>query len=146
MEIVTDPENPLPFADYDTPGISRRAIPHNEFVFTVDHTSLIVLYADFQTGIPDNNDVILPDKILLSNYPNPFNAATRLSYMLPRSGPVTITIYNLLGQRVATIYEGEKQAGQHTITWNASAFPSGVYFARLEAGEYSKSIKMVLLK
>ena len=83
---------------------------------------------------------------LFQNYPNPFNAATTLSYMLPKSGSVTISIYNLLGQRVATICEGIQQAGQHSITWDASDFPSGVYFARLEAGEYSKSIKMVLLK
>lgn len=83
---------------------------------------------------------------LLQNYPNPFNASTTLSYMLPQSGSVTISIYNLLGQRVATIFEGDQQAGQHTITWDATDFPSGIYFARLEVGEYSKSIKMVLLK
>jgi hypothetical protein len=83
---------------------------------------------------------------LLQNYPNPFNAATVINYTLPQSCPVTLSIYNLLGQRVATIHESEKQAGRHSITWDASDFPTGVYFARLEAGEYSKSIKMVLLK
>ena len=83
---------------------------------------------------------------LFQNYPNPFNAATAISYSLAQSGPVTISVYNLLGQRVATIFEGDQQAGQHTITWDAAGFPSGVYFARLQAGEYSESIKMVLLK
>jgi hypothetical protein len=57
---------------------------------------------------------------LLQNYPNPFNAATTLSYMLPQSAPVSITIYNLLGLRVATIFEGNQQAGRHTITWEAT--------------------------
>ena len=83
---------------------------------------------------------------LLQNYPNPFNASTTLSYMLPNSGPVSIVIYNLLGQRVASIFEGEEQAGRHTITWDAASFPTGVYFARLEIGDQSQSIKMVLLK
>ena len=83
---------------------------------------------------------------LLQNYPNPFNTSTTLSYMQPQSGPVSIAIYNLLGQRVATIFDGEKQAGRHTITWDAEGFPTGVYFARLEAGKYSDNIKMVLLK
>jgi hypothetical protein len=83
---------------------------------------------------------------LLQNYPNPFNATTRLSYMLPDPGPASIHIYNLLGQHVDTVFEGEQQAGRHSLIWDAGHLPSGVYFARLEAEEYSQSIKMVLLK
>ena len=83
---------------------------------------------------------------LLQNYPNPFNASTSLSYMMPRAGPVSISIYNLLGQCVATILEGEQEAGSHSVVWHAEHFPSGVYFAWLDAGEYSQSVKMVLLK
>jgi hypothetical protein len=83
---------------------------------------------------------------LLQNYPNPFNATTTLSYTLPQSGPVTISVYNLLGQRVETIFEGEQQAGRHSIIWDAGHLPSGVYFARLEAGDYSHGVKMILLK
>ncbi len=88
-----------------------------------------------------------PSEFSLSqNYPNPFNAVTTLSYMLPQSGSITISIYNLLGQRVAILHEGILQAGRYTTTWDATGFPTGVYFARLEAGEHSESIKMVLLK
>ena len=83
---------------------------------------------------------------LLQNHPNPFNASTTISYSVPIESHVTISIYNLLGQRVATILEGIQQGGQHTITWDAADFPSGVYFARMEAGEHSENIKMVLLK
>jgi hypothetical protein len=79
-------------------------------------------------------------------HPNPFNAATTIRYSLPEQGEVSISIYNLLGQKVATIYDGIHEAGEHTITWDAAEFPSGVYFARLEAGEHSENIKMVLLK
>ena len=83
---------------------------------------------------------------LLQNFPNPFNSATTISYSLPEQGEISISIYNLLGQRVATLFEGTREAGEHTITWDAREFPSGVYFARLEAGEHSENIKMVLLK
>ncbi len=99
------------------------------------------------TDISEENPPSLPIAYgLFQNYPNPFNAATTLSYLLPQSGSVTISIYNLLGQRVATIFEGDQQAGEHTITWNAADFPSGVYFARLEAGGRTENVKMVLLK
>ena len=80
------------------------------------------------------------------NYPNPFNAATVIRYGLPEASFATVSVYNLVGQRVAALYEGNQQAGQHTITWDASDFPSGIYFARLEAAGYDKSVKMVLLK
>ena len=99
------------------------------------------------TDIQDEHEPSIPIACgLLQNYPNPFNAATVINYTLPQSGLVSITIYNLLGQRVATIHEGEKQAGRHTITWDAADFPTGVYFALLETGEYSTSIKMVLIR
>jgi parallel beta-helix repeat protein len=83
---------------------------------------------------------------LFHNYPNPFNPLTTISYSLAEQRDMTISIYNLLGQRVATVFDGFQQAGQHSLTWDASAFPSGVYFARLEAGNYSESVKLVLLK
>ncbi len=98
------------------------------------------------TRITDEEDIVPSEFNIEQNYPNPFNAATVINYTLPQSGAVSIAIYNLLGQRIATLFEDEKQAGRHTINWDAAAFPSGVYFARLDAGDYSKSIKMVLLK
>ncbi len=83
---------------------------------------------------------------LSQNYPNPFNSATVLNYSLPEACPVTICIHNLLGQQVDILYEGVQHAGEHSVTWDASNFPSGVYFARLETGGYAESLKLVLLK
>lgn len=100
-----------------------------------------------RTDIGGNHDPSVPMTFgLYQNYPNPFNATTTINYSLPESGEVAITIYNLLGQRVATLFEGNQQAGRHSLVWDATEFPSGVYFARLGAKEYSKSIKMMLLK
>ncbi len=89
----------------------------------------------------------LPDKFLLmQNYPNPFNAATSLKYTLEQTDYVALTIYNILGQRVSGLFDGFQQAGEHAVVWDATDYPSGVYFARMETAEKSSHIKMVLLK
>ncbi|UCE65886.1 MAG: lamin tail domain-containing protein [Candidatus Zixiibacteriota bacterium] len=90
---------------------------------------------------------ILPENISsLECYPNPFNASGTIKFVLSQAGSVTLSIYNLRGQRVETLMEIPMSAGEHRITWDGSDLPSGVYFARLDAGISSKSIKMVLLK
>jgi hypothetical protein len=88
---------------------------------------------------------------LNQNYPNPFNPQTTVKYQLPKAGKVTMYVYNVLGQRIATLYNGFQKMGTHTETWNGKnedgdKVPTGVYFLRLDAGSVSKSIKMVLLK
>ena len=91
--------------------------------------------------------VQLPDKmIIIQNYPNPFNSTTILTYDIPQSGPVTFIIYNILGQRVVSLYDGLQQAGHHTITWDASNVSSGIYFAQLQSRNQSTTVKMLLLK
>ncbi|UCE65885.1 MAG: lamin tail domain-containing protein [Candidatus Zixiibacteriota bacterium] len=90
---------------------------------------------------------ILPELISgLECYPNPFNASVTINFVLSQSGSATLSIYNLRGQRVETMLDGSISAGQHRMTWDGSDLPSGVYFARLDFGVSSKSIKMVLLK
>ncbi|MEE9554371.1 MAG: T9SS type A sorting domain-containing protein, partial [candidate division Zixibacteria bacterium] len=79
-------------------------------------------------------------------FPNPFNASIVISYYLMDGNEVTISVCNLLGQRVATIYEGMQDTGEHSVIWDASDFPSGVYFAKMKTGERSENVKMVLLK
>ena len=98
-----------------------------------------------QTGI--DGDPIQPRRLRLSqNYPNPFNASTRISFAISESSEVRLDIFDLLGRRVATLLDGNLDAGEHAVIWNAGDFPSGVYFARLETSQLTKSIRMVLLK
>ncbi len=88
-----------------------------------------------------------PDNFALSqNYPNPFNASTTIEFSLPEESAVELVVYDLLGRKVATLAEGVKTAGIHTIIWTADDVPSGVYFARLETKNTAKNVKMVLLK
>ncbi len=81
------------------------------------------------------------------NYPNPFNPATTISYEIPHTAPVTLKVYDMLGREVSTlVQENQHPAGSFTITFDASAFSSGIYFTRLESGNISVVRKMSLLK
>ncbi|MBD3169861.1 MAG: T9SS type A sorting domain-containing protein [candidate division Zixibacteria bacterium] len=83
---------------------------------------------------------------LLSAYPNPFNASTTIPFEIAESANVTLKVYNLAGQVVETLVDGQMDAGQHVATWDASAVASGVYFYKLETGDYSTTRKMNLVK
>jgi hypothetical protein len=83
---------------------------------------------------------------LLQNYPNPFNPSTTISYSLPRQMKATLKIFNILGQEVATLVNEVQSPGAHSVNFNASKLASGVYIYRLQAGEFSSSFKMVLMK
>jgi len=83
---------------------------------------------------------------LEQNYPNPFNPTTTISYALPKAGNVTITVYNLLGEEVATLVKGERQEGRHSVTFDGSLLSSGTYLVRMHSGNYSKTIKILLIK
>jgi hypothetical protein len=86
------------------------------------------------------------------NYPNPFNPSTKIDYQLPMISDVDLSIYNLLGQKVATLINERQRAGSHQVEWDASRFSSGVYFYRIdvdsygEAGEFQDVKKMVLIR
>ena len=83
---------------------------------------------------------------LSQNYPNPFNPSTTINYSIPQSSNVTMKIFNTLGQEVATIIDQYKEAGVHTINFDASELNSGIYFYKLDTGLYSEVRKMTLIK
>jgi len=80
------------------------------------------------------------------NYPNPFNPSTQIRYEVPRPSSVLLRVYDLLGQEVATLVNEAKQPGRYEVQWNAERFSSGVYFYRLQAGDYVETKKLLLLK
>ena len=80
------------------------------------------------------------------NYPNPFNPTTMINFALPEAGDVTIKVYNLLGQEMATLVNEVRDAGYHTVAFDASSLSAGVYLYVMEAGDFSESRRMTLLK
>lgn len=83
---------------------------------------------------------------LRQNYPNPFNPETKINYSLPKSGPVKITIYDVLGRIVEVVEESNMQAGNHEMKWMANGLSSGIYLCHIKAEGYENTIKMVLEK
>jgi len=84
--------------------------------------------------------------VLEQNYPNPFNPSTTIGFSLPRSGHVTLRAFNLVGEEVATLLSQEVSAGTHETKWDVSGISSGIYFYRLQAGSYSQTRKLLLLR
>lgn len=83
---------------------------------------------------------------LSQNYPNPFNPSTTISYSLKSAGNVRIEIYNTLGQKVSSLVNEQQSAGKHIVEFNASQLSSGVYFYRIESGDFTRIRSMVLIK
>ena len=99
----------------------------------------------YTTNVGDGNK--LPSEFSMSqNYPNPFNASTTVKFSLATSGHVTIDIFNILGEKVSRLTDGDFSAGPHSVIWNASEATSGVYFYRIVAGDKSVTKRMTLLK
>ena len=80
------------------------------------------------------------------NSPNPFNPTTSISFTLPASDNVTVDIYNVSGQKVDTLVNDFMDAGMHSVNWDASGFSNGVYFYTVKSGDFTKTMKMTLLK
>lgn len=94
-----------------------------------------------------NNGLLIPDEFSISqNYPNPFNPSTTINYQLPIAGNVKISIYDALGKNVGTLVNKSQNAGNYNIEWNAANLPSGVYIYKIEAGSFTSTKKMMLIK
>jgi hypothetical protein len=94
-----------------------------------------------------NVDVTAPLQFeLAQNYPNPFNPSTTIKFALPQSSNVTLKVYNALGQEVSTLINQFMESGLHTINFDASNLNSGIYFYRLDSGQFSEVRKMTLIK
>ena len=121
-----------------------------------DQTGTYVIYPGFTPGavnvmiatdINDELDNLLPTSFeLAQNYPNPFNPSTSIDYSLPRAGYISLKVFNVIGQEVATLYEGFQAAGNHRVEFQASTKPSGIYFYRLTHQDGSETRKMLLVK
>ncbi len=114
--------------------------PNNPTV-VIDVTVTVVV------GVEDEEGSKLPTSFALRRcYPNPFNTSTTIGYDLPRASRVTLEVYNLVGQKVATLVNDYEQAGYKSINWNAAEVTTGIYYYKLTAGEFVSVRKLTLLK
>jgi len=110
--------------------------------FTIDETT---------TGVEQTPDGVPSEYTLDQNYPNPFNPSTRIAFSIPRPEHVSIAVFNILGQRVATVVERDFDAGSFTVSWNARSdtgipLSTGVYIYQIKTSSFSATRKMILLK
>ena len=97
------------------------------------------------TDVEDENTLPVSYK-LFQNYPNPFNALTVIRFDIPERSKTTVKIYDLLGNEILVLLDGEKEAGSYEVEFNANSLSSGIYFYRLQAGDFVETKKMVLMK
>ena len=109
----------------------------NDYIVYVEYTNIV--------GVEDG-EVVPKEYSLEQNYPNPFNPTTTIEYTLLSPGEVSLIIYNLRGEEVALLINGNMPAGNHQVSWDASGFASGIYFYRLQADDFVQTKKMLLLK
>jgi len=103
-------------------------------------------FGSYSTGIDLAEDVVPKQFGLFQNYPNPFNPTTNIEFDLPKSGFVSLKIYNILGQEVADLINSDRMAGRYTVRFDASRYPSGMYIYRLQSASSVATKKMMLIK
>ncbi len=114
--------------------------------FTTQYSTGTVLGSALVNGVPPIAAGGPAMYQLRQNYPNPFNPATRIGYGLARRGHVLLAVFNTLGQRVAVLEEGEREAGNHEVVFNAAGFSSGVYYYRLQAEGFAETKRLTLIR
>ena len=119
----------------------------NEYFEQIQSDAFLFLYNQlFSVEVPIDHEVIPKSFTLHQNYPNPFNPITTLRYDLPQESDVTLTIYDITGRMVQTLVNELQQSGMKKVIWNASDVSSGVYIYRIQAGNFTQTRKMILLK
>ena len=151
---ISDPTDPIKIVSHMTPNAPRIVLVDGEYVYLIENGGVCIMEAinTSPMGIDDQPANLLPDQITLQqNYPNPFNPSTTIEYSLKVSSKVTISVFNTLGQKVRTLFDGTMPVGDHRLEWDGCSdhgtqLATGVYFYRLLVGDQVKSKKMLLLK
>jgi hypothetical protein len=111
-----------------------------------DNTVSVLLNKMEITSVKQGNNSFPANYSLSQNYPNPFNPSTEIKYSIAKSGLVTLKVYNLLGQEIATLVNQEQKTGNYVVNFDASKLASGIYIYRIQSGNFSLTKKMILLK
>lgn len=126
--------------------VDRRVSPEVTYFYKLKQIDLDGSSSWSNTVSASVSSAVPKTYALHQNYPNPFNPVTEITYAVPGDIQVTLKVYNVLGAELATLVDEEQAADFYTVCWNADGLASGVYFCRLKAGDFEKTIKMLFLK
>jgi hypothetical protein len=135
--------------DASIKALSVRPHVYSRFTGTVYYDDITVEVIGTTLGVKDNT---IPRTLdLANNYPNPFNPTTTIRFAVPQAGPISLMVYNVLGQQVRMLAQGNVSAGYHDVVWDGKddhgmTVQSGVYFYRLQTGSVALVKKMVMVK
>jgi len=151
-EFITDPLGPgdtlitsLHVTALQNDGTANVQIQIGTFRNPSIRTTIDFVATTVPVSVEDENGT-LNSYYLNQNYPNPFNPSTKINFGLKKAGNVEIAIYNILGNKIATLLNGFKPAGNHFVIFDANRFSSGVYFYRIVTSEFIQTRKMILEK
>ncbi len=149
---ISNPYSPKPVSAYTLYAPSWGVFVSVNYIYVATHNlGLYILKLESITDIEQDKN-ILPQQIrLFQNYPNPFNPTTTITYELPRTCEVNVTIYNTLGQKIRTLVRKQQTAGRYEVMWDGrdesgQEVASGVYIYQLRAGEFVQTRKMILMR
>lgn len=144
LDIHTDPLNPQPVGFY--PAYARSGLRNDDRLYVCDNFSFQILSLFGHFGADERNVPHISSFSLHPAYPNPFNGTTTISFDLPRSQPVVYDIFNNLGQNLSRVPLGELSAGAHRVSLDASAWASGSYWIKVQAGADVRSSRIMHIK
>jgi hypothetical protein len=132
----------FPLENFGTGNVQMQAATFRNQVdrITVDLTAIVN-----PVTVEDENTLVT-DYYLAQNYPNPFNPSTKINFGLKKAGNVEVTVYNILGNKISTLVNGVKSAGNHSVSFNAYNLSSGIYFYKIVTNEFVQTRKMILEK
>jgi hypothetical protein len=118
----------------------------NNYIFAGTNNSVYRRPLAEVIGIKTISELVPAQYSLGQNYPNPFNPSTKFTIQIARSSDILVTVYNVLGSQVEILVNRQLKPGTYEIDWNASGYPSGVYYYKLITGHFSETKKMILIK
>ena len=144
---ISDPTNPIEVGYYDTADFANDVALDSNYVYVADDDDgLYIIKNDLLNEVKVVSNQTPMNFYLYNNYPNPFNPFTIIKFSVPKTSYVTLKVYTILGNEIATLVDEEITPGNYEVDFNASGLSSGVYFYKVESGAFTKVNKMLLLR
>ena len=144
---VSNPLDMFEVGNYNTPVCALDVVIRDSLIYVSDMFHFEVFNCSEALSVNENNETgTLVSFELSVPYPNPFNSSTAISYQLLAVSHVNLTVYDIAGREIQSLVSGHQSSGEHTVVFDADGFTSGVYFARLTAGDFRQTRKMLLVK